>query len=58
MKFPSIWIVMETLLVKWVPGALPTNDTSIEFEIRPNFPEPWFKIYSTGHNKILQTSRQ
>ena len=35
----------------------PTNDISIEFEIRPNFGVPWFQMYSTDHNKILHTSQ-
>ena len=40
------------------PGAHPTNDISIEFEIRPNFAVLWFKIYFTYHNEVLHTSRQ
>ena len=40
------------------PGARPTNGISIEFEIRSNFAELWFKTYSTNHNEILHTSRQ
>ena len=40
------------------PGARPTNDISIEFEIRPKFAVFWFKMYSTDHNEILHTSRQ
>ena len=40
------------------PGARPTNEISIEFEIRPKFPMLWFEIYSTDHSKILHTSRQ
>ena len=40
------------------PGARPTNDISIEFEIRPKFAVLWFEIYSTDHNEILHTSRQ
>ena len=38
------------------PGARPTNDISIEFEIGPKFAVLWFKIYSTDHNKIEHTS--
>ena len=38
-------------------GARPTNDISIEFEIRQNFAVIWFKIYPTDHNEILHTSR-
>ena len=41
-----------------LPGARPTNDISIEFEIRPKFAVLWFKMYSTDHNEILHTSRQ
>ena len=37
------------------PGARPTNDISIEFEIRPKFAVLWFKMYSTDHNDILHT---
>ena len=40
------------------PGARPTNEISIEFEIRPKFPMLWFEIYSTDHSKILHTLRQ
>ena len=40
------------------PGARPTNDIPIEFEICPKFAVLWFKIYSTNHNKILYMSRQ
>ena len=36
----------------------PTNDISIEFEIRPNFVVLWFKMHSTDDNEILHTSRQ
>ena len=43
---------------KGAPGARPTNDISIEFEIRPKFAVLWFKMYSTDHYKILHTSRQ
>ena len=39
-------------------GARPTNDISIEFEIRPKFSVLWFKICSTDHKEILYTSRQ
>ena len=39
-------------------GNRPTNDISIEFEIRPNFAVLWFKMYSTDHNEILHTPRQ
>ena len=42
----------------YCPGTRPTNDISIEFEIRPKFAVLWFKIYWTDHNKILHTSRQ
>ena len=34
---------------KTVAGTHPTNDISIEFEIRPKFAVLWFKIYSTYH---------
>ena len=37
-------------------GAGPTNDISIEFEIRPKFAVLWFKICSTNHNEILHMS--
>ena len=39
-------------------GARPTNDISIEFEIRPKFVVLWFKMHPTNHNGILHTSRQ
>ena len=44
--------------VKSLPGACPTNDISIEFEIRPKFGVLWFKMYSIDHNEIVHTSRQ
>ena len=40
-----------------LPGARPTNDISIEFEIRTTFAVLWFKIFSINHNKILHRSR-
>ena len=41
-----------------LPGARPTNDISIEFEIRPKFAVLWFKMYSTDHYEILHMSQQ
>ena len=38
------------------PGARPTNDISIKFEIRPKFEVLWFKMYSSDHNEILHIS--
>ena len=38
--------------------ALDQNNVSIEFEIWSKFAVLWFKMCSTGHNKILHTSRQ
>ena len=40
------------------PGARPTNDISIEFEIRPKFASLWFEMSSTNHDEILHKSRQ
>ena len=40
------------------PGAHPTNDISIEFEIRPKFAVLLFKTHFIDHNEILHTSRQ
>ena len=40
------------------PGACPTNDILIEFEIWPKLAVLWFKIYSTAHNEILHLSWQ
>ena len=40
------------------PGARPTNDISIEFEIQPKFAVLSINTYSTDHNEILHTSRQ
>ena len=40
------------------PGARPTNDISIKFEIKPKFAVLWFQMRSTDHNEILHTSRQ
>ena len=43
---------------KWTwSGACPTNDISIEFEIRPKYAVLWFEMYSTNHNEILHTPR-
>ena len=39
-------------------GARPTNDISIELEIRPRFAVLWFKMFFADHNDILHTSRQ
>ena len=33
-------------------GAHPTNDISIEFEIRPKFAVLWFRTYSTDNSEI------
>ena len=41
-----------------LPGIRPTNDISTEFEIPSKFSVLWFKMCSTGQNKILHTSRQ
>ena len=46
------------MVVNGTPGARPTNDISIEFEIRPKFGLLQFKIYVTDHNEVLHTSRQ
>ena len=40
------------------PGARPTNNISIEFEIRSKFGVLYFKIYLIDHNEILHTSLQ
>ena len=40
------------------PGARPTDDISIEFEIQSKFAVLRLKIYWTDHNKILHMSRQ
>ena len=37
------------------PGARPTNDISIEFEIWPKLGVLWFKMYFTDHNEILHS---
>ena len=34
------------------PGARPTKNISIEFEILPKFAMLWYKMYSTDHNEI------
>ena len=39
-------------------GVRPTNNISIEFEIRPKFALLCINTYSTDHNEILHTSRQ
>ena len=44
--------------ISCIPRGRPTNDISIEFEVRPKFAVLWFKTYSTDHNEFLRTSRQ
>ena len=39
-------------MLKFSYGARPTNDISIEFEIRPKFGLLQFKIYVTDHNEV------
>ena len=41
-----------------VPDARPTNAILIEFGLRQKFAVLLFKMCSTDHNEILQTSRQ
>ena len=64
---PSICIFIALHCTEWYvgiisseirPGAGPSNDISIEFEIRPKFAVLWFRGHSTDHNEILHTSRQ
>ena len=38
------------------PRARPTNDISMEFEIRPNFAVLWFKKCSTDNKKIAHVT--
>ena len=52
------YVSIGLVLVSRRSGARPTNDISIEFEIRPKLAVFCFKIYSTDHNEILYTSRQ
>ena len=40
------------------PGARPTTDISIEFEIQWNFVMLLYITYSADHNDIVHTSRQ
>ena len=57
----DLWLNQVNTDCSWLqsqPGARPTNDISIEFEIRPKFAVLWFKIYSTDPNDILHTSWQ
>ena len=44
-----------SMLVKEAPGSRPTNDISIEFEIRPKFGGLCFQTYSTDPNEFLHT---
>ena len=54
--------VKMTFLFQWIPlcrpGARPTNDISIESEIRSKFGVFWFETCMTDHNEILNTQRQ
>ena len=52
----SVYVTPDT--APRAPGARPTNDMSIELEIRPKYAVLWFEMYSTDHNDILYTSRQ
>ena len=47
----------KSFIITWT-GARPTNDISIEFEIRSKLGTLLFQIYLTDHNEILHTSRQ
>ena len=47
MIFHRILITMEKSLLKWGPGAHPTNDSS------PKFAALWFETYSADHNEML-----
>ena len=44
---------------KWyaMPGARPTNDVSIEFEVRPKFAVLWLKMNKINHDKILHMAQ-
>ena len=58
-KVTLLVLKLEYSRITWsIPGACPTNDISIEFEILPKFAVLWFKMYSTDHHKILHTSQQ
>ena len=48
----------KSLYKSYSPGARPTKDILIEFEIRPIFAVLWFKMNSTNHGENLHTSRQ
>ena len=54
----NLWARHIHVTIPSLAGARPTNDISIEFEIRPKFGVLQFTIYVTDHNQILQTSRQ
>ena len=59
-KFTNLHLhhYIKALELIWRPGAYPTNDILIKFEIRPKFAVLRFKMYSTDHNEILHMSRQ
>ena len=48
----------DIFILDLTPGARPTNDILIKFEICPKFGVLLFKIYLTDHNQILYMSRQ
>ena len=45
------------MMTSW-HGARPTNDNSIEFEIRSKLVVLLFEMYSADHNEMLHMSRQ
>ena len=50
--------IMDPLCKRKRPGARPTSDISIEFEIWPKCAVLCFETNSTDNNEILHTSRQ
>ena len=52
------WTIWNFRQKVWKPGPRPTNDTSIEFEIRPKFEVLLFKLCKTDRNESLHTARQ
>ena len=44
--------------ILWSTGLRPTNDISVEFEIRPKIEVLCLKIWSTDHNETFHKSRQ
>ena len=51
------WVQWTRIIVGW-PGACPTKDISIKFNIQPKCAVLWFKMHLTNHNQTWHMSLQ